>query len=65
MTKIKKIFLWTLFCLVANYSNAVDDEEMQYVNDGIVQFDCDAQTSSFYFNALYRKICRTSHTNTT
>ncbi len=51
MTKIKKIFLWTLFCLIANHANAVDHEEMQYVNDGIVQFDCDAQTSSFYFNA--------------
>lgn len=36
---------------IGSNANATDEEERQYINDGIVQYYCDAKKSNFYFDA--------------
>lgn len=46
MRKIKLIFLCMAF-----YITALHAEEIQYINDGVVQYYCNDKNSNFYFSA--------------
>ncbi|TCM60285.1 hypothetical protein EC844_13436 [Acinetobacter calcoaceticus] len=50
MRTIKLMMLCMIFFLTTNKVNATD-EAIQYIDDGIVQYFCDAKSSSFYFDA--------------
>lgn len=48
MNILKLIILALIFCISANKAHA---DELQYINDGVVEFFCDAEKSYFYFEA--------------
>lgn len=52
MFEIKLTALSIILCLTANNVNAADpDKEIQYIDDGLVQYYCNTKTSDFYFDA--------------